>query len=547
MTSHQSDAGSSRSPRQRPTGRRWPGFRTIFSGVLGIVWCLAASAGPAASVPADTRLAVPGSIERAEAAKLVHELFGPELDKAASDADRKQIAEKLMAFSADEADPVNRFVLLDYARRTAVDAGDWETALAAVDRLAELYRIERAAVAFATLQSLSESASSPAQHELVAHTASAMMDQAIDEEQLDSATSLGALALQAAKDARQSELVRELVERGKELAALRESFAAIERARAVLLDDPTDADANLAVGRYLSFVKDDWNGGIPMLALGSDDRLRSVAELELGQPATPDAQVAVADAWWEQSEALDGSHREVVQSRAVMWYRRVEPQLAGLSKLRVSKRLAEVADRVADAAGDPDPAGEPRRGRLRSSARIRSALIERVAGQVKQKQTSRTQELGFPWGKAEFTAVPSEGGILVGFDVSLNGSNKITALRPIFHTAEGEVAGPFYGAPTKRTARFVARKGFAVGALTIRPGFGIDGMGITFLEITETGLDPNQGYQSPWLGSGRGNRRSLGGGTTPVVGIFGHQGGGKLTALGLVQVALPEATVPGPE
>ncbi len=70
----------------------------------------------------------------------------------------------------------------------------------------------------------------------------------------------------------------------------------------VLETSPTDAEANLAAGRYLCLVKWDWDRAVAMLALGSDPGLKAVAKKELQRANSAEEQVAVGDAWWSLAD-----------------------------------------------------------------------------------------------------------------------------------------------------------------------------------------------------------------------------------------------------
>ncbi len=138
-----------------------------------------------------------------------------------------------------------------------------------------------------------------------------------------------------------------MVNRGKEVENLQAAFAGVNESLAALDKRPLDAEANLAVGRFRALIKGDWDGGIPYLALSGDARLKSaaVAELTAGD-AAPEEQLKLADAWWDLAAASEPGIKERIETRAVFWYSKVQPQLSGLVKLRVDKRLQEIVGRV---------------------------------------------------------------------------------------------------------------------------------------------------------------------------------------------------------
>ena len=51
-----------------------------------------------------------------------------------------------------------------------------------------------------------------------------------------------------------------------------------------LAENPADADANLALGKFHALTRGDWPQALPRLALGSDPQLRKLADLALWEP-----------------------------------------------------------------------------------------------------------------------------------------------------------------------------------------------------------------------------------------------------------------------
>jgi serine/threonine protein kinase len=87
-----------------------------------------------------------------------------------------------------------------------------------------------------------------------------------------------------------------------------------------LLRDATDPKANLEMGKYYCFAKNDWRKGLPMLALGSDDSMRTAANSELASPHTPTARVQLGDLWWELGEKAADAERIDYRRRARYCY-----------------------------------------------------------------------------------------------------------------------------------------------------------------------------------------------------------------------------------
>ena len=60
-------------------------------------------------------------------------------------------------------------------------------------------------------------------------------------------------------------------------------------------------------------------------------------------PATPDAQVALADKWWALAEQVEGKEKNALMAHADQWYGKALEELPeGFVKAKVKKRLEEV-------------------------------------------------------------------------------------------------------------------------------------------------------------------------------------------------------------
>jgi S1-C subfamily serine protease len=142
-------------------------------------------------------------------------------------------------------------------------------------------------------------------------------------------------------------------------------------------------------------------------------------------------------------------------------------------------------------------------------------------------------------GDAPFKDEAPAGGLLVGLEIGLGkffDNDVVRAVRPIFRTAKGEeVLGQQHGTDTGRVVRVKARDGYAVGAITVKAGLTVDGLGVTFLRVKDGRLDPNDFYKSGWIGGpGGGGPDLLAGDGTPVVGIIGKGNAKDCTGLGLL-------------
>jgi len=302
-------------------------------------------AGPVPAQDPDSRLPVPSEEVRARARLTVKQLYAKEFSAAKTPADRVALSRKLTE-EAEKAkdDPAGRYVLMESAQEQAIEAGDLELAVEAVDGLAEVYAVNALAMKEDLLRSAGRATKDPAQFAMIADRAVGLIEEAVAEDDYDRAVRFGNLAMAAAKRAKDVKLLKGIVVRLKEVRQQETFFEESQKARALLAKDANDADANLAVGRYLCFVKGDWPAGLRLLALGSDKQLQHLAAREAQKELSTDQQVALADGWWAVGEEMKGRVRDQVLLHAGSWYRRALDGLPDtLAKTRLQRRLAEIA------------------------------------------------------------------------------------------------------------------------------------------------------------------------------------------------------------
>src|SRR5690606_14584994 len=128
-------------------------------------------------------------------------------------------------------------------------------------------------------------------------------------------------ALIAASRMRDDELLETIRRRRREIEDLRQRFAEANAAREILEERPDDPQANQQLGSYLLFARDNWKEGLPLLAKSGDEQLRTLAERELKNIRSPEALVALGDAWYDLSESHSGRERNDYRHRAAAWYR----------------------------------------------------------------------------------------------------------------------------------------------------------------------------------------------------------------------------------
>ncbi len=328
----------------------------IFFQAIVVLTCVATSGGWAAA----EKSPVPDEAAQQAARKMAGEIYGGRFALAKTAADKTALAAEMIeaALKVRDGSP-GQFVLLSIARDIASGAGEAQTALQAVEELVQRFEVP-AAMAAETLLGAAQQASMAAQRRAVAEAAASVIVRLAEADEYELAISVCEAARDGAHKAREFKLGAELAAQLPELRQMHQQSQAYREALVVMDDNPTEPAANLAAGQYLCFVKGNWDRGVAMLALGSDEPLKAVALMELRGAASADEQVAVGDAWWDVAEARQGDQRDALRLRAGFWYRQAEPEVAGgLVGLKIKQRLETIAKLDREIPAAPPPPATP--------------------------------------------------------------------------------------------------------------------------------------------------------------------------------------------
>jgi S1-C subfamily serine protease len=287
------------------------------------------------------RPAAPAGEQLAKAVKLVNEMFESELSAAKAVGEKSGVA-KILVEHARRQKPggLDRYAALEKARDLAAAGGDPRFSNQIIAEMAAGYRADVAALRYSSLQLLSESVSGADGQQQVGEAALAAIDDAIRSDRFEVARALGKLAVAAARKAKDEKLVERVKQGSAELLAAQQAFAEYQTAETALKDDPKKAAANTIAGRYDCLVRNEWETGLPRLALADDTQLRELAEKELSGPADSEAQFDLANSWWDLGEHESHLRKANLQSHARKWYALVIDDLTGEAKIKAELRLA---------------------------------------------------------------------------------------------------------------------------------------------------------------------------------------------------------------
>jgi len=286
----------------------------------------------------------PEATKQAETEKVIRDLFKEAYAKKGA-RDKVTLAAELLEQGLDtKDDSTSRFVLIREAATLAAEGGDIALALRAVDQLTKEYDVAPAgfkAIVFERVEF--KSLPLDAQKLLVA-AAIEGIEEAIQTDDFESAPRLVTVARTAATTTKTVALVSLADGWGREVEQLKKDFEKVKPALATLAKQPKDVEANQIVGQYRCFAQGDWEKGLPFLLRGNDAKVKTLAEKDTATPKAAADKVALAEGWWELAEKQDAPAKWHVQRRAYHWYKSAIPDLAGLSKTKVEKRMGELEE-----------------------------------------------------------------------------------------------------------------------------------------------------------------------------------------------------------
>jgi hypothetical protein len=290
------------------------------------------------------RISSPSEEEQRKVEKVIKDTYKSEYQKGAP-PERLALAQKLLKEGVEaKADASTQYVLLREAREIAAKGGDHATALSATAETVKVFDVDDLKLKTETWDLLSRSTIATQSPKLLAESYATLSQTAITMDRYDEAFTLAKKAEAFAKDPKLARFLAAIQQQSARAADLQKAYQAqkVKPAAEILRTRPDDADASAVVGKFYCFDKLDWEKGLPLLARGSDETLKSLAEKELARPTDPVAQMTLADEWWTVSTKESNSGRKkAMQARAVSWYELAEGRLSGPAKEKVQKKVLQ--------------------------------------------------------------------------------------------------------------------------------------------------------------------------------------------------------------
>jgi len=285
--------------------------------------------------------------------------------KAATNVKAKtKLTQEVLATAVETGnDSASRYAMLKMARDMSVHLGDYATAEQVIDEMSQRFDIDTFEMRSKAVVKALTAKVSAEQRAKATRAGLALAKEFHKADRYKEAATIISAVGRAAARLKDTQLVADAKQLAIAGRAMAKQYGAVRRAIEKLKTTPDDPAANTSVGKYLCFAKGDWERGLPMLAKGDDAKVKELASKEKGGTEDAKEQVGLADAWWEiGKKKANQSYREILP-HAADWYRKALPQLTGLAKAKVEKRLEAIEESVASNGAPGHPADAVRYGR----------------------------------------------------------------------------------------------------------------------------------------------------------------------------------------
>ncbi len=308
-----------------------------------LVGSAAHAASEAQSAGAGKSAPISGS-DFQKASRLVQEVFGVDIAAAKTSEQKLALNLKLLQAARKEAEPAVRFALFMHARDAALSAGDLGATLATLEDMGNSYAVDELKLKADAAAAIFKSARATLPRESFTLRVDGLVVAAILAERLDIAKQMVDVEASAARMTSDRGLIKMASARAAQLKQADAASLEHQQASATLRQNPRDSHANQIAGKYACFFLGDWRRGLPLLAAASDSELKALATRELAGPVAPEAQLALADAWWGIAAQQGALMQRQVEAHAAEWYTKAAAGLKGLSRTKAERRLKSLAE-----------------------------------------------------------------------------------------------------------------------------------------------------------------------------------------------------------
>lgn len=275
--------------------------------------------------------------------------------------DKRALAQRLFEKSLQSDAYLEQFVLLDYARKLAVAAHDLQTAVESVNWQSKLFEVDQLGLLGSVVSSIEYSEEQPNENAAVAKVGLSLIDRALADDRYDLAIEIADAITKPAHRSSSPDLPQQVQEAVRGIRLIRRPFDQLKPSLETLENNPEDAVANTAVGRFYCFVKGDWQRGLPHLARGNHLRQKQLSERELAEERLPEETFAIAEGWFslaDDEEALLPSsisrQQEQILRHALSLYEAIVQRLPASKQSEAQTQIATTKRKLeGDSAASP--------------------------------------------------------------------------------------------------------------------------------------------------------------------------------------------------
>jgi hypothetical protein len=290
--------------------------------------------------PVAGKLAVPDEDALKKVTEEIHDTY--KADFASKDAgELTNLAEKLFQRGLKNGDPPERrYAFFVESSEVAARAGDLGRSFRALNELGQRFTVALVPLKATALQQAVKEARTRNANEAILGISLFTLNQAMETDDYDAAERLVNTAEAAAR--KTGAPPRALQVLTSQVKRLKTKYAGIEPMVVRLRQDPKDAEANRVVGSFRCFDKDDWEHGLPLLALGDNAKLKDLAEKDQAAPKASTARAAVGDGWWMLGRNPRNQQTMVkyhIWQRACYWYALALPDAVEKDRKRMEQGI----------------------------------------------------------------------------------------------------------------------------------------------------------------------------------------------------------------
>lgn len=287
-------------------------------------------------------LPVPSGADLESAMATIKSIYKEKADKARSPADRAALARDIFGNRESTAAVAERYAVEMTALNIATKGDDPLLLMSICDGLAQDFGADRIAL-FTERVGETSGPVDPASWPKLLEKMNAMAARCLEDNRFTEAGSLATTISQLAKRARDPKAAAAATTLRKSIADRKKARERFEELLAEANRTNADPKVLLEFGRLLCFQEHDWEQGVRYLARAEDPALAQAAVME-ARATTPEATLAVADAWSKYAEKAPPADRAAIRDHASMLYTEVIPELTGLAKVKAEQSLNAVLD-----------------------------------------------------------------------------------------------------------------------------------------------------------------------------------------------------------